>query len=60
MQTGRRRLGVRSGATARWRGDAVASWLSAVRSTDGGGAHGDDPQSSCGDDGAEKPVTPDP
>jgi hypothetical protein len=31
---------------------------------DGGGAHGDDTQSGCGDDdadgGAEKPVTPDP
>jgi hypothetical protein len=45
---------------AQRRDGAAARWLSAVRSTDGGGAHGGDPQSGCGDDGAEKPVTPDP
>jgi hypothetical protein len=41
-------------------GDANGSktvWCAQRR---GGGAHGGDPQSGCGDDGAEKPVTPDP
>ena len=51
MQTGR---GQRGGAAT----------LAPVDPADGGGTHNDDPQPSCGDDGAgagaEKPVTPDP
>ena len=51
MQTDR---GQRGGAATLARGDPA----------DGGGAHDDDLQPSCGDDGAgggaEKPVTPDP
>jgi hypothetical protein len=42
----------------------LGSDLPAEDPTDGGGAHGDDPQSGCGDDGtgggAQKSVTPDP
>jgi hypothetical protein len=49
-------------SAARWCGGAAA--LVPEDPTDGGGAHGGDPQSGCGDDGAdggaEKPVTPDP
>jgi hypothetical protein len=41
-------------------GDANSSKMVGCAQWRGGGAHGDDPQSGYGDDGAEKPVTPDP